>query len=65
MLGVKPEYGPHPCGFLEVDDELVGGGIHIITENWPASWPFAFAACGGDLVPGALADDFPFKLGKG
>ena len=37
MLGVEPEDGPHSCGFLKVDDELVGGGIYIVAENRPAT----------------------------
>ena len=36
MLAVEPKNGPHPCGFLEVDDELVIGGVNVVTEDGPA-----------------------------
>ena len=65
MLSIEPEDGPYPCGFFVVDDQLVGDRVDVVAQDRSATRPFAFLAGGGDLVPGALADDLAFKLGEG
>src|ERR1700719_485143 len=58
------EDSPDPFGFEFVHLKFPAPGVQIVAEYRMSASPFSFASRRTDLVPGSLANDLAFELGK-
>jgi hypothetical protein len=60
---IQRKYLPYPFGLVVINGEL--GVDHVVTKEWHAARPFAFASRSRDLVASSFGNHFALELREG